>query len=273
METLLLVPTAMERDRVKSGLKARGAWREGSGQTKMELCGFGIAAAAAVSSQLIATHRPSRVVLAGIAGAFEPSAVEASAVEASAVEASAVELGAVEPSALGELGTDDATDGLSCCVGGAYWFGDVLCDGIGVGEGSDHVSAGELGWLHLVPENGGSVIGDRIKLELPTGVDGRHGRRCLVTGCAASADQKMASVRVQRAQRILRHSKPSQNSVAVAEDMEGFGVALACSIATVPLSIVRGISNIAGDRNHASWRIDEAIDSVVTELAVLLETV
>ncbi|MFG0254362.1 MAG: hypothetical protein ACF787_04595 [Rhodopirellula sp. JB053] len=257
METLLLVPTAMERDRVKSGLKDRGAWQEGSGQTTIQLCGFGIAAAAAVSSRLVATHRPSRVVLAGIAGAFEPGAFKPDA---------------FKPGALGKQGTEKATDGLSCRVGAAYWFGDVLCDGIGVGEGSDHVSAGELGWPHLVPENGGSEIGDRIKLELPTGVDGRHDRRCLVTGCAASADQRMASVRAQRAQRVLRNSEPSQNSVAVAEDMEGFGVALACSIATVPLSIVRGISNIAGDRNHASWRIDEAIDSVVTELAALLGT-
>ena len=46
---------------------------------------------------------------------------------------------------------------------------------------------------------------------------------------------------------------------AVAEDMEGYGVALACRIARTPLAIVRGISNRAGDRNTNGWRIPEAL--------------
>jgi futalosine hydrolase len=46
---------------------------------------------------------------------------------------------------------------------------------------------------------------------------------------------------------------------AIAEDMEGYGVALACAIARVPLAIVRGISNEAGDRDTRGWRIREAL--------------
>jgi futalosine hydrolase len=46
---------------------------------------------------------------------------------------------------------------------------------------------------------------------------------------------------------------------AVAEDMEGFAVALACRLAGVPLTIIRGISNTAGDRDHARWRVPEAL--------------
>ncbi len=42
---------------------------------------------------------------------------------------------------------------------------------------------------------------------------------------------------------------------AMAEDMEGFGVALACRFAEVPLSIVRGFSNWVGDRNHSNWKV------------------
>jgi futalosine hydrolase len=36
-------------------------------------------------------------------------------------------------------------------------------------------------------------------------------------------------------------------------------VALACRLAGVPLTIIRGISNTAGDRDHARWRVPEAL--------------
>jgi futalosine hydrolase len=48
---------------------------------------------------------------------------------------------------------------------------------------------------------------------------------------------------------------------AAAEDMEGFGVALACALAGVPCTIVRGISNACGDRNTRGWRVDEALSA------------
>jgi nucleoside phosphorylase len=41
--------------------------------------------------------------------------------------------------------------------------------------------------------------------------------------------------------------------------MEGFGVALACALERVPLAIVRGISNLVGDREPARWRIPAAL--------------
>ena len=49
---------------------------------------------------------------------------------------------------------------------------------------------------------------------------------------------------------------------AVAEDMEGFGVALACHLTGTPLRILRGISNLAGDRDHGNWRSAPALDGV-----------
>jgi futalosine hydrolase len=54
---------------------------------------------------------------------------------------------------------------------------------------------------------------------------------------------------------------------AVAEDMEGFGVALACALEHVPLAIVRGISNAAGDRETKRWRIRDAL-SAARDLAL-----
>jgi futalosine hydrolase len=71
----------------------------------------------------------------------------------------------------------------------------------------------------------------------------------LLTCCAASTDSRDADAR--------RNRFPQ----AAAEDMEGFGVALACTLAGVPLQIVRGISNQVGDRNHANWQIEPALTS------------
>ena len=53
----------------------------------------------------------------------------------------------------------------------------------------------------------------------------------------------------------------------MAEDMEGFGVALACRLGGVPLGIVRGISNDAGDRDKSRWQIPAAL-TAAAELAL-----
>ena len=49
---------------------------------------------------------------------------------------------------------------------------------------------------------------------------------------------------------------------AAAEDMEGFGVALACAMTNTPLTIIRGISNRVGDRHVSGWRIEESLAQV-----------
>lgn len=41
--------------------------------------------------------------------------------------------------------------------------------------------------------------------------------------------------------------------------MEGFGVALACALHGVPLSIVRGFSNAVGERDPSRWKIPLAL--------------
>jgi futalosine hydrolase len=41
--------------------------------------------------------------------------------------------------------------------------------------------------------------------------------------------------------------------------MEGFAVALAAQRFGVRLTIVRGISNVAGDRDQSRWRLGEAL--------------
>jgi futalosine hydrolase len=65
-------------------------------------------------------------------------------------------------------------------------------------------------------------------------------------------------------------ARAARHPGAVAEEMEGFAVAIAASLFGVKLRIVRGASNLAGDRDHAGWRMAEALEAVrarVLELA------
>ena len=122
-------------------------------------------------------------------------------------------------------------------VGKAFEFGQVSIDGIGCGHGMKFQTAGEMGWQQW--QSGNELIGDEIQLS-------RSNQNRLLTVCAASADQKHAELR-------------SVKYNAIAEDMEGFGAAMACKLANIPLTIVRGISNVAGDRNHDRWQTTEAL--------------
>ena len=60
---------------------------------------------------------------------------------------------------------------------------------------------------------------------------------------------------------------------AVAEGMEGFGVATACALAGVPFAEVRTVSNAVGPRDRASWRMREALEALapVGEFLATLE--
>jgi len=43
--------------------------------------------------------------------------------------------------------------------------------------------------------------------------------------------------------------------------MEAYSVAVAARLHGVPLTVVRGISNLAGDRDHSRWRMTEALQA------------
>lgn len=113
-------------------------------------------------------------------------------------------------------------------VGSAVVAGAIGCDGIGAGTGSSHRSAAALGFAEA----------DRI--ELGAGPE-------LLSVAAASGSP------VEAAARRTRHPQ------AAGEEMEGFAVALAARLHGVGLTIVRGFSNVAGDRDRAGWRMEEAL--------------
>lgn len=208
---LVLIPTDLERGLLAPRLREAEVW--------IELCGFGIAAAAARAAHLLALHRPRRVILVGIAGRF--------------------------------------TDRLP--LGSAAVFDAVTCHGIGVGSGTEFVSAAALGWPHWPGEPAGSptAVGDSIRCGSPANAAVPRAAT-LLTVAAASASMEEASLR--------RAAYPT----AEAEDMEGFAVALACRLAAVPCAIVRGLANDAGDRDHARWHTATALDAAAAVVRDLL---
>lgn len=138
--------------------------------------------------------------------------------------------------------------GESLALGGAALFEAVACHGIGAGSGARFVTAARMGWPQWpgTPTDPDAAIGDSLPCSVPRGY-ALVRSPLLLSVAAASADAEDV--------RLRRESHPA----ATAEEMEGFGVAVACRLARVPLTIVRGISNDAGDRDTARWRIDEAL--------------
>jgi futalosine hydrolase len=194
---LVLIPTALERDRMESigDLVGEPGW--------IHLCGFGPVAAAARSAELLARLQPARVLLIGCAGTHAPE---------------------THP------------------VGTAWRFDSVAIDGIGAGEGHHVLGPADLGLPQWTED--GEPVHDRLPLD-----GGDAG--LLLTVCSAAGDEPQAERR--------RARFPD----ARAEDMEAFGVALACHLARVPLTVIRGISNTAGNRDKGDWRLDEALTSAL----------
>ncbi len=152
-------------------------------------------------------------------------------------------LAEIRPSRVLLLGIAGTYDEARAPVGSALEFDEVAIEGIGVGEGERFVPPPKLGFPQWPgsQELGTSAIFDRIALARP------KSNSLLVTTCAASIDEAHAA------------SRRSRFPTARAEDMEGFAVALACALANVPLRIVRGISNVVGDRDSRRWRIPNAL--------------
>ncbi len=217
MPDLIVIPTERERQFLKRWSHDCDRRVDCTDVSKssvvVELCGFGLVAAAARTTQLIAQRRPTRVILVGIAGTLQ----------------------------------------RSLPVGTAVEFGSVIVDGIGVGYGGSFQNAAAMGWSQWHDRSSLEEIGDRIDLQRGDGP-------ALLSVCAASADASHAGLR-----REIYHD-------VVAEDMEGFGVAMACRLMQVPLRIVRGISNVAGNRDFNTWQVESAlqqaarlVDAILTE--------
>jgi futalosine hydrolase len=133
-------------------------------------------------------------------------------------------------------------------VGAACRFDQVACYGIGAGSGGDFVSAETLGWHQWPGDQSYDPIGDCIACG-PAGGAGGSRADLLLTVCAAAASAEDV--------RLRKQAFPA----AMAEDMEGFAVAFACRLRGVSVDVVRGISNVAGDRDKSRWQVAAAVES------------
>ena len=156
--TLLLIPTELERER----LLDRGGLPPGLAQ--VECCGFGPVVAAARTAELCARLRPARVLLVGIAGAYDV---------------------ARHP------------------PGSAAEFAAVALDGVGVGRGRDFLPPPALGFPQWPGSagadgeaRGAAPILERLELAAPAGAPALA--PLLLTTCAASACQVEADERRAR---------------------------------------------------------------------------
>lgn len=151
--TLVLVPTELEARRLAD------AGGLGRGLALEALCGFGPVAAAARAAGLLERLRPRRVLLVGIAGAYDTDA---------------------HP------------------VGSALCFARVAIEGIGAGEGEHLVAPPALGFPQWPgPTPGGRTIEDELALARPRGLPSEP-TGLLLTTCAASADAEQAARRRRR---------------------------------------------------------------------------
>ncbi len=135
-------------------------------------------------------------------------------------------------------------------TGRAFQFRSVIGHGVGIGEGEHHISPTAAGWSLLDGHQG-------LELEINLTVDEQGGdsiRNQIRTVCSVPANEVEA--------KALSTMYPN----ADAEDMESFGVAVAGQLAGIPLTVVRGISNRVGNRDHSSWQVEQAL-AAANELA------
>ncbi|EFL25206.1 futalosine nucleosidase [Streptomyces himastatinicus ATCC 53653] len=122
---------------------------------------------------------------------------------------------------------------------------------------ADAVVAADLGaetpdGFAAVTDLGFGTVEHRPPPALVTAVAGATGA---VRGTVLTVSTVTGSA--ERADTLLgRHPR------AVAEAMEGFGVAEAAAAQSVPVLEVRAVSNAVGPRDRAAWRIGEALDAL-----------
>lgn len=107
---------------------------------------------------------------------------------------------------------------------------------------------------------------------VPTGwasaVEQRITRRCLSLQVVRGDVLTVSTVTGTR-RRAIRLA--TRHRDAVAEAMEGAGVATAAAAFGVPVLEVRAVSNLVGDRDRPSWRMTVALDVLAEAAAALLD--
>lgn len=154
------------------------------------------------------------------------------------------------------VGISGTFDAERAPIGSAVVGTEAVCEGIGAGTGDGYISASTMGWLQGHLRSWLPACGDRTPLVVPDVL------RALALGpilsvAAASGDD------AHRGDRAARHRD------VIVEEMEGYAVALAARLCAVELTIVRGVSDLVGDRNPANWEVAKALSAVRSALVIL----
>lgn len=135
-------------------------------------------------------------------------------------------------------------------------------EAVGAGEGEGFIPLGEMGLdeadlppdlIALAPAGEGSetALGEALSpAELGDCLPGEVGMVA-----AASATPEQARARRRRYPQVL------------VEDMESHAVALVALAARVPLTVLRVVSNVAGDRDKSRWDVPGSLRSLAELLA------
>ena len=70
------------------------------------------------------------------------------------------------------------------------------------------------------------------------------------------------SVAIPSASRDEAQSRGALQPTCLVEEMEAFAVLHAATVLRRSLTIIRGVSNIAGERDKSAWRVDEAAEAL-----------
>ncbi len=206
----------------------------------IEVCGFGLAASGVGAMSALA--RAGRL--------FRPSGSGLSGTSPQGRQTTIL---------IGIAGTYDV---LAAPVGSVVIGSRVTCDGIGAGTGDDFVAAGAMGWSQGHARTGIQPVHDTIELDrwliedMPRNdLQGQisFGGQVLSVASASGGAEDAQSRRVRHAEALI-------------EDMEAFAVALATRLGGGSLTLVRGVSNAVGDRDHRNWKTVAALGAVAKVL-------
>jgi futalosine hydrolase len=148
------------------------------------------------------------------------------------------------------IGIAGTYDSITHAPGSAMLATGAQCQGI---------SAGDKRWQQTPPRQGLSPVYDEVTFHLPVVKKPEIETGLLLSVAAASASVTEAGERA------------AQFPGAVAEDMEAFAVGIAAHHYELPMSVIRGISNIAGDRDKTRWQVEESLTAAreLLESAIL----
>jgi len=167
-------------------------------------------------------------------------------------------LAELRPSRVLLIGIAGSFDTEQLPLGTAHLFHEVWMDDVGAsaGPGRELRLPSQLGFPQWPSQADQAPVFEQLSLCVP---DGQVSKSLLCVASASGSEQEAAARRRRFA-------------LVAAEEMEGFGVALACHMQNVPLAILRGISNRVGDPESENWDLEGALGAAHGLALAVLET-